>query len=63
MDMLRFPVAHATHPQWAMAVSLVVAQLEPRLLAMQGSPKLGLVYFTDHLAPHAGLMHQALASA
>ena len=63
MDMVRFPVAHATHPQWAMAVSLVVAQLEPRLLAMPSTPKLGLVYFTDHLAAHAELMHQALASA
>ena len=31
MAMARFPVAHATHPQWAMAVSLVVAQLGARL--------------------------------
>jgi small ligand-binding sensory domain FIST len=78
MAMARFPVAHATHPQWAMAVSLVVAQLESQLHAwhaqhtqhaLQAShaqpstPKLGLVYFTDHLAAHAEAMHQALASA
>lgn len=53
--MKRFLHAHATHPQWRMALGLVAAQIE----SQRGSPghvstpTLGWAYFTDHLAPHA----------
>ena len=29
--MKRFPTAHATHPQWRMAVALVLAQLRAQM--------------------------------
>lgn len=50
-----FPYAHASHPQWAIAVGSVVAQLYAQM-AQDGyakSPTLGLLYITDHYAPHA----------
>lgn len=53
--MQRFPVAHATHPQWRMAAALVVAQLRAQM-ALPGhaaDPSLGLLYITDRYAPHA----------
>lgn len=53
--MRRFPLAHATHPQWHMAAALVVAQLRAQM-ALPGHasfPRLGLLYITDHYAPHA----------
>lgn len=53
--MKRFPCAHATHPQWRMAAALVLAQLRAQM-ALPGhasAPGLGLVYITDHFAPHA----------
>lgn len=52
---LRFPHAHATHPQWAMAAALVLAQLRAQM-ALPGqarAPSLGLLYITDHYAAHA----------
>jgi small ligand-binding sensory domain FIST len=67
--MMPFPLAHATHPQWAVAAALVLAQLRAQLGArqsMQSSgapgqagpaevevPSLGLLYFTDHFSAHA----------
>lgn len=50
-----FANAHATHPNWAMAVGLVVAQLRAQLArpAFSPSPTLGLVYITDHLGSAA----------
>ena len=61
-----FPHAHATHPNWAMAAALVVAQLRAQLhtrvqaaaakgntAALLPCPPLGLLYITDHFAPHA----------
>ncbi|MBC7647991.1 MAG: hypothetical protein H7197_02555, partial [Vitreoscilla sp.] len=53
--MLLFPYGHATHPQWPMAAGLVLAQLRAHM-ALPGyasAPSLGLLYITDHYAPHA----------
>lgn len=50
-----FPFGHATHPRWAMAAGLVLAQLRAHM-ALPGyasAPTLGLLYLTDHYAPHA----------
>ncbi len=50
-----FPHGHATHPQWAMAVGLVVAQLRAQMALPDYAPqpRLGLLYLTDHYASHA----------
>jgi small ligand-binding sensory domain FIST len=50
-----FPFGHATHPQWPMGAGLVLAQLRAQMALPDyaSSPSLGLVYFTDHYAPHA----------
>jgi small ligand-binding sensory domain FIST len=53
--MKRFPYAHATHPQWAMAAALVLAQLRAQM-ALPGhadAPSLALLYITDHYASEA----------
>ena len=47
-----FPYGHATHPQWAMAAGLVLAQLRAQM-ALHGyakAPTLALLYVTDHYA-------------
>ena len=50
-----FPHAHATHPQWAMAAGLVVAQLRAQtaLPDYATNPTLALLYITDHYAAQA----------
>ena len=50
-----FPHGHATHPQWAMATGLVIAQLRAQMTDPDyaQTPGLGLVYLTDHYAAHA----------
>lgn len=50
-----FPHAHATHPEWRMAVALVLAQLRAQMVQPQFAtqPALGLVYITDHYAGEA----------
>ena len=50
-----FPAAHATHPQWAMAAGLVLAQLRAQMALPHhaAAPTLGLLYITDYYAPHA----------
>ncbi len=50
-----FAQGHATHPQWAMAVGLVVAQLRAQMALPEVAdhPGLGLVYLTDHYAEQA----------
>ena len=50
-----FPYGHATHPQWQMAVGLVLAQLRAlmALPAYASAPTLGLLYITDHYAAQA----------
>jgi small ligand-binding sensory domain FIST len=56
-----FAQGHATHPQWAMAAGLVVAQLRAQMALPEyaDQPGLGLVYLTDHYAAHVEdiLMH------
>ena len=50
-----FPSAHATHPNWAMAAGLVVAQLRAQMALPQyaANPTLALLYITDHYASQA----------
>jgi len=50
-----FPYGHATHPQWRMAAGLVLAQLRAHMALPDyaATPRLGLLYITDHYAPHA----------
>lgn len=50
-----FPYGHATHPEWGMAVELVLAQLRAQMASPDyaAQPTLGLVYITDHYAAHA----------
>lgn len=48
-----FAHAHATHPDWAMAAALVLAQLRASLAKpaeFAVAPTLGLLYITDHYA-------------
>ncbi len=61
----RFVCGHATHPQWAMAAGLVVAQLRAQCEqpGVVGQPNLGLVYLTDAYAPHAGALLDHLRQA
>jgi small ligand-binding sensory domain FIST len=53
--MKRFPYAHATHPRWAMAAALVLAQLRAQMASPDHAeaPSLGLLYITDHYASDA----------
>lgn len=57
-----FPYGHATHPQWRMAVGLVLAQLRAHMAlpAYTSAPRLGLIYITDHYAAHAEELLQCL---
>jgi small ligand-binding sensory domain FIST len=61
-----FPYGHATHPQWRMAVGLVLAQLRAHMALPQyaQTPRLGLLYITDVYASEAqeilALLSQAL---
>jgi small ligand-binding sensory domain FIST len=47
--------AHATHPDWRMALALATAQLQAQLALDDhiDTPTLGWVYLTDHYAAHA----------
>ncbi|MFT4193085.1 FIST C-terminal domain-containing protein [Ottowia sp.] len=62
--MTLFPCGHATHPQWPMACGLVLAQLRAQM-ALPGhadAPTLGLLYITDHYAPHAAAILDHLSA-
>jgi hypothetical protein len=62
--MKRFPTAHATHPQWRMALALVLAQLRAQM-ALPGyaaAPTLGLLYITDHYAAEAAALLDVLSA-
>ncbi|MEY4362814.1 MAG: hypothetical protein RLZZ24_166 [Pseudomonadota bacterium] len=50
-----FPYGHATHPQWRMAAGLVLAQLRAHMALPEyaQTPRLGLLYITDHYARDA----------
>ncbi len=52
-----FAHAHATHPEWPMAVALAAAQIDAQRHDPSGryisEPTLGWAYFSDHYALHA----------
>ncbi len=56
--MPHFIVGHATHPDWKGALALAAAQIDGQQRSHEAS--LGLVYFTDHYAPHAHALYDAL---
>jgi len=52
--MTAFLQAHATHPDWRMALALAAAQIDAQRASRRGGDlTLGWVYLTDHYAPHA----------
>ncbi len=54
--------AHATHPDWRVALSLATAQLEAQRARPDhiDTPTLGWLYLTDHYAPTADALLDAL---
>ena len=58
------PTGHATHPQWRMACALVLAQLRAQMALPDHAraPTLGLLYITDHYAPHAAAILDTLGA-
>jgi small ligand-binding sensory domain FIST len=50
-----FPTGHATHPQWRMALALVLAQLRGQMAlpSHAAHPTLGILYITDYYAVDA----------
>lgn len=56
--MTPFATGHAAHPDWREALARAAAQVD----AAPGAapPTLGVVYFSDHVAPHAEALHAAL---
>lgn len=58
--MARFTSAHATHPDWRMALSMALTQLEADWRGAERAPTLGFVYLTDHYAPQAAGLLQGL---
>ena len=50
-----FPSGHATHPDWRMAIALVLAQLRAQMRTADyaQSPTLGLLYLTDRFSGDA----------
>ncbi len=57
-----FLVGHATHPDWRMALSLAAAQIDAARAASPdgGTPTLGIAYFSEAYAAHAGELVEAL---
>ena len=53
--MKRFLHAHATHPDWRMALALATSQLQAQRSAqgVPAAPTLGWLYLTDHYAGDA----------
>jgi len=60
--MAAFLAGHAAHPDWHMALALAAAQIDAQAAARTGAPPahLGLIYFSDHYAPHAEALHAEL---
>jgi small ligand-binding sensory domain FIST len=56
--MPRFIVGHAAHPDWKGALAAAAAQIDSQPNSQEAA--LGLVYFTDHYAPHAQALYDAL---
>ena len=63
--MKRFLYAHASHPEWAMALALVATQLEAQRAdpACGADPTLGWLYLSDHYAADADALYAALKAA
>ncbi|KQV99701.1 FIST N-terminal domain-containing protein [Rhizobacter sp. Root1221] len=61
-----FAHAHATHPDWRMALALAAAQIDAQRADPAGrhvaDPTLGWVYFSDHYAPQAAALLDELTS-
>ena len=56
-------VGHAGHADWRQALAQAAAQIEGQRARAGGEAaesSLGLVYFTDHFAPHAAALFEAL---
>jgi small ligand-binding sensory domain FIST len=61
--MQNFVVGHATHPDWRAALALAEAQVTGQRARAVGDAveaSLGFAYFTDHYAPHAPALFDAL---
>ena len=62
--MPRFVVGHATHPDWQGALALAAAQIDGQrdggTASLPHTGSLGLAYFSDHFAPQAEALHEAL---
>jgi small ligand-binding sensory domain FIST len=63
--MPRFLVGHAAHADWQVALRAAAAQIDRQQRHGSGGaaatePSLGLVYFSDHYAPHAQALYAAL---
>jgi small ligand-binding sensory domain FIST len=59
--MQAFTVGHAAHPDWRQALAQAAAQAEgERARSADAEPSLGFVYFSDHYAPHAQPLFDAL---
>ena len=50
--------AHATHPDWRMALALAAAQIEAQRSepGATAAPTLGWVYFSDYYGAHAAAL-------
>lgn len=55
-----FIVGHASHPSWQGALASAAAQLDAQRADAHAPATLGLVYFSDHYAPHAQALYDAL---
>ncbi len=58
-----FLVGHATHPDWRVALDMAATQVQSQQARAIDSPtavNLGFVYFTDHYAPQAQALFEAL---
>jgi small ligand-binding sensory domain FIST len=63
--MAPFLQGHASHPDWRMALAMASAQIDAQQLRRAGTadglaPTLGFVYLTDHFAPRAAGVLEAL---
>ncbi|MFM8345192.1 MAG: hypothetical protein ACKOB5_11920 [Betaproteobacteria bacterium] len=63
--MQAFLHAHATHPDWRMALALGEAQLQAQKARLWGeagpsAATLGFAYLTDHYSPHAADLLETL---
>lgn len=56
--MKQFLHAHATHPDWQMALALAASQIDAQRSepGAAAAPTLGWIYFTDHFGPHAAAL-------